>query len=383
MLGLLLSAIAISSGAYMIEVKAFGDDNGTVWVIFAYFLAGMEATFFGFVSNISFGIANKSSFHIWHISRQIIIGTVVIVVLIGLFILFKIGSPLLIGVDRVTFWNSFVPYYFSFYPSLVMQTYFFVCYYVIAVHKRMERPLLSIIVLLLYIFITIAVLGQKFSAFILLASAWLMILPGAFPNFQIRISYIIFAVIVLILIILLVIWTYIHSGMEASFILSRISLQSQLIWSVISDSYNFSLFPRADWRCYFSCGFTNNGQDYIVMQYLPHEIYSYYYKNGTTLSGFMPSLSILTFGIIISFLIHLLICFVMGLIQRDICSAVRENNFILSFLLYKVQIGLMLVWFSAINSAIGGVIITLVVLGIYLAAFGKNRVSLEHIDMMK
>src|SRR5690606_32204788 len=38
MLGLSVSAAAISGGAQMIEVGAFGDANGSFWVILAFFL---------------------------------------------------------------------------------------------------------------------------------------------------------------------------------------------------------------------------------------------------------------------------------------------------------------------------------------------------------
>jgi len=375
MLALLLSAIAISSGAYMLEVGAFGSANGSVWVILAYFIAGIEATFRGFQSKISLGIAGKIIPQPWPVARRLILVIVCAVGLIGFYILFTAGSPILIGVDRVTFWRSIAPEHFSFIPSLITQTYFFICYYTLVAHKMRDHPAASVFVIFLYIFITVVILGQKFSAFILLASAWLMVLPGVFPNFKIRALYVLPVVVISILLLLLVVWSYSLSGRDASFIFYRVALQAQLIWSVLSDPYNFKLFPSSDWRCYFGCGFMDSGQDYISLQYLPFDLYKYYYSGGTTLSGFMPALSILTFGIIISFLIHLLVCFMLGVMQREICLTVRKGNFIASFLLYKVQLGFMLMWFSALNSTFIGIILAAIALIIYLVLFGWSILS--------
>src|SRR5690606_16724019 len=137
------------------------------------------------------------------------------------YILLTVGSPVLIGVDRVYFWRNLVPEYLTFVPSLVTQVYFFICFYFLVSLKNKTGISIPSFILAAFIFITIFVLGQKFSAFILIMSAWFMVLSGTFPNFKIKPSQILVAASVTIFIIALVSISYVREGRDASFIFTR------------------------------------------------------------------------------------------------------------------------------------------------------------------
>ncbi|HWK42609.1 MAG TPA: DUF6418 domain-containing protein [Croceibacterium sp.] len=373
MIGILLSAAVVSAGADMIEVGAFGDANGSFWIILAFFFAGIEATCLGFRSNIFIFFGEKSPNQSKQEASIIILPIVFTVILLGFFIFFTSGSPILLGVDRVTFWRTIVPENFSFFPSLVIQTYFFLSYYFLYMKMKGEKIFIPSIIIISYIFITIMILGEKFSAFILAISAWMTIISGTFPSFKINSKQLLYISIISLLIISLISVNYAISGRDSSFIFSRIALQSQLMWSLSSDQYGLSMLPSSDWSCFWQCGYFDSGSDYISHRYLPNNVYSFYYDNGTNLSGFTPALPMLTFGFFIAYILNILACLSLGAIQKSIHISIKRENFITSFLLYKVQLGIAIAWFGAIHSAIIGSVFALIFSIVYIFIFGVNN----------
>lgn len=378
MLGLLVSAMTISGGAVMLEVNARGTANGTFWVLLAFLVAGMEATYFGFKSHWLAGSSQKAPTLPSGLTNLSIIAIAGVTILLGLYVFATIGSPVLIGVDRVTFWKHFTPEYLSFFPSLTQQTYFFVCFLFLTNKKQNISTAIPSSILITYILVTIFILGEKLSAFVLVFSAWSMIVAGTFPNFKIKYYHIILTFAIVASLFAMISISYISSGREVSFIFSRIALQGQLLWSLLSDPYRLALVPSPDWQCYFGCGWIDNGKDFISYTYLPVGLYKFYYEGGTGLSGFMPALPIFMFGFAAAFSLHIIICFLLGICQRETCEAIRRNNFITSFLFYKIQLGLALAWFAAMSTALIGSLSALVLLVIYLAIFGRSTSRHSH-----
>src|SRR5690606_28723828 len=92
----------------------------------------------------------------------------------------------------------------SFVPSLVIQTYFFVGYFLIVSRKRKSDLLIPSAIFICYIIITIFILGEKFSAFILITSAMLMILAGTYPNFKLTLGHLMIALLSVAFIVILI-----------------------------------------------------------------------------------------------------------------------------------------------------------------------------------
>lgn len=371
MIGLLVSAASISSGAQMIEVGAYGSANGSFWIVFAFFVAGMETTCLGFHSRFLSFLGRMPPNQTWDSSQLIIISTISMVVIVSTYIFVTIGSPITLGIDRIAFWRNYIPTYFSILPSFVLQTYFFVCFYLLVSVKRSTQLAIPVLLFGFYIIITVIILGEKLSAFVILISAFLMVVSGTFPNFRVKLTHFIFAVTVALLILLLISATYIANGRDPSFIFARIALQAQLVWSVLADPYGFRLLPGPDWSCFFGCGWSGDGRDFMAYKYLPYGLYNFYSESGTALSGFMPALPILTFGLILAFAIHLLACFLIGLLQREISISIEKENFISSFLLYKVLFGVVLAWYGARITALAGSMAAFILFAFYLVLFGR------------
>jgi hypothetical protein len=219
-------------------------------------------------------------------------------------------------------------------------------------------------ILLAYLAIGLFVLGQKLSLFVFYITVWFVLLPGIFPNFTITRSHVITLLCVAIFLLFSVLVSYSLQDKEAGFALARIALQAQLAWSVFSEVNGPNLWPES-FTCYFGCGQFVDGIDFITFKYLPIDTYKFYSKGGTTLSGFMPALSVMTMGILISFFCHFAISFLLGMIQRKMIEATSDGNMVLSFLLFKLLISLTLIWFAAMNTAIPGFFAVLLLACLY------------------
>src|SRR5690606_37189472 len=101
--------------------------------------------------------------------------------------------------------------------------------------------------------------------------------------------------------------------------------------------------------------------------------YLLYYDVGTSLSGLLPALPIMTLGFALAFTLHLVICFCLGVLQREVAAMVSRQNFIAAFLLYKVLLGFILLWFAAVETATIGTLVAAAALIGYQFLFGRGR----------
>lgn len=372
--GLLLSAALVSGGMYMLEIAEYGNQNGTFWVIVSYFVTGFEAVGLGYrlggVFHLGLGTKRLSK----GMSKALLLLITVVTLVICAYIFVSYRGPVLLGIDRVTFWREIAPAYLSFVPTLVTQSLFFVSFYFLWSRRKGDGSLLPKAILFAYVLAGLFVLGQKFSFFILFITVWLALLPGMYPNFTFKRTHVVISAWILIFLVISVLLSYLSQGRDAGFALARIALQAQLLWSVFDDPHGHNLW-QLDWSCYFGCGQYASGIDFIMYKYLPFDLYKFYTEGGTILSGFMPALSILTAGIVASILAHLLVSFGLGVLQRKLVSAITDENLIYGFLIYKTYMGLLLVWFAAMETAIPKLIVTLLLIALYRLIFPVTKVA--------
>lgn len=374
-LGMLVSAAVISSGTHMIEIDQLGTSNGFFWVLVIWFIAGMEATRVGYDFSghihLGQGIARLAPV----ISRIVIFAVVGGVLAMAAYVFLMTGGPLLQDIDRVTFWRTMAPQGTSLLPSLVNQTFFFAAFYFLWQRRLKEGLLLPTIVIAGYILTALLVLGQKFSIFIIFLHTALLLVPGFLPNIRIKTWHVLVVVSVFAAILIYVAFTYILANRSASFILTRIALQAQLLWSVFNDPNAAPLLPGEP-ACHLRCDGFISGMDYISKRYLPEIRYNHYSAGGTTLSGFMPALSFLTFGVVVSGLLHLAISVILGFVQRKLVDSCDSGSALYSFLLFKTQFSLVMIWFAAMNTALPGLAVTLALLFIFRVLLSKEVISL-------
>ncbi|MGX9728049.1 MAG: hypothetical protein ACTFAK_12255 [Candidatus Electronema sp. VV] len=381
-IGMLLSAAIITSGTYMIEIDQQGDYNGIYWVLIIFFCAGIEMNRLGFKIGLN-KVTQSVRIFSWLFFKKIVLFFIIITIVLSIYILFSYKGPILLGIDRVTFWRTVVPNYLNFTVTLVIQSGFFVALYYMWEKRINRNGLIRSAVLITYIFIIIVVLGQKFSAFIILLNAWLALAVGIYPALKIKIKYVFLSLGIFLLISSIVIITYLNTGNEVSFIITRIALQAQLLWSVFNDSNSMNLLS-GDWYCYFGCDNFKNGQDYISYHYLPIAMYNFYSEKGVVLSGFMPALSIMTFGVIGSFALHLVISFFLGILQGSFVSAIKNANFLYGFLLFKFYFGIVIMWYVGTNTPTAGVLLVFILIILYhLIFFQKNNLNLTYNNSSK
>lgn len=368
MLGMMFSAAIISGGVYMIEIGRFGTQNGFFWVLVAYLVGGLEA------SRVGYNLAGRLRFGNGMlrpsdgINKLLIILFVGITLLLSAYVLLRSGGPVLRGVDRVTFWKTMAPAGTAIVPSLVSQSFFFAAFYYLWCRGTLRSMRLPLVIILAYVFVAVFVLGQKFSMFIIFINAWFLIAPAFFPNIRVRLRLIVVSLVLIVILIGFTAFTYVAGGKDVDFVLVRAALQAQLLWSVFEDTTNLSLLPQHA-ACYFGCGPFENGQDYISFRYLPIGLFYFYTDAGNTLSGFMPALSILTFGFLLSVFLHLLVSFSLGFIQRKLVMVLAHTNLLYGFLLFKFQFGLIFVWYVSSFDPINGLVATAALMLAYYAMF--------------
>jgi hypothetical protein len=371
-LGMLLSAAVIASGAEMIEIREIGTANGVFWLMLAFFVIGIEATFLGFRYGRVVRLPLPALKLPTWLDQTFMLALVLPAMVISIYVFALTGGPILRGIDRLTFWRSVAPAGTSLLPSLINQTFFFVAVLYIWKARISGSMLLPRLLLSGYVIVGLLVLGEKLSLFIIFLSIWLMVLIGIRPKFRFRGRHFLVFCGVLGLLLVVVAVSYIANGQEAAFVLVRGALQAQLLWSVAETSLNGQLPPLRP-ECYFGCNWFVNGADYISYTYLPTGLYDYYSERSNTLSGFMPALPILTFGIPVTLLLHVTVGFISGVLQRKITTALNRNQPIYGFLLFKLHFAFTLIWFAAQQAAIPGALVVIAAILLYRMASGTQK----------
>lgn len=370
-IGILASAAAISSGAHMLEIDKTGTANGAFWVALGFFVAGMEATVLGYRAGarslpgtaINIPILNK-------LALAACIGGALA---LSAFVFAFYGGPILAGTDRVTFYMEITPRLLAYTPTIVTQAFFFAAFFFMAAVRDGKSRILPALIVIGFIASGYFVLGQKFSLYIIYANAWLFLVAALLPDFRLRRRHVALVLAVAIGAVFVVGWTYMRDGREFSFILDRVALQAQLLWSVIGSG------ATADWSCFFGCDGSATGQEFISRLYLPSHRFNHYQQTGTALSGFNPALPLLTFGLFVTAALFLVASVALGWLQRKAVEAFRRDNMVYGFLIFKAQLGVSTMVATGSLSPVWGVLVALFAACLWRVA---SLILQRHIDGM-
>lgn len=329
----------------MVEMEEYGTANSAFWVCLIFFIFGMDAALGGYRSGHSLSSdkpPNREKF-LTQLALRLLPATMIIIAIIML-IIFK--GPVILGVNRVAFWQGIAPDWARKFPSLFGQSFILIpmLYYL----RRNEGKVsfLAIMFAFIYLIFTLILLGEKFSTFILYITTWTMVAAAYRVSLEINIKTLSIFILISLSLYLIITYSYETSGLGSDFIFSRIALQGQLIWSVMNEEGLFRLAGH-DWSCYFGCDDFEKGTQYISAMYMPYGLFMSYEITGSGLTGYLPALPILAFGIVVAFIFHVLISYLLGYIQGITVQSFKSSNIIVSVLMFKVYIGLIMFWYSA------------------------------------
>src|SRR5690606_12287450 len=133
--------------------------------------------------------------------------------------------------------------------------------------------------------------------------------------------------IVVALLVVLVSSSYMFLGRDPyEFILLRLAMQGQLLWSVLAEE-EIRLVDYEYIDCFFGlCYGASSGLDFLSERYLPVDLYRFYSDNGSVLSGSNPALAILSFGVMPSLLINIIFALVLGFLSAVLVKSIRSKN---------------------------------------------------------
>lgn len=339
--GMLTSAAMISAGSHMYEVDDYGTANGVFWIIIIFAIVGLESAHIGYKTN---KIVNRTAQQkkINKIFLKIFVyGTLTA----SLLILLVYGSPLHQeqGVTRVNFWGLVAPSYLSPIRILIFTTFFLAVVNFYQKKRLKKNILIEIMAILLYVIIAIFLLGEKFTAAIFFIFAWLIVRSSASSKNEVSKTF--FKVFIVILISTsYVAFTYVNAGIGYEFILNRIALQGQVLWSTLNEnfetlSFGTKLSPNIDF------GQFTDIRKVIEERFLPSSTFDLNQISGTSLSGFFPAMPILIIGIPLAIVAHSFFSIYLGRVQAQLIIAIVNFDNIDAFLKYTIYYFLLAIWF--------------------------------------
>ena len=356
---LLVSSIVIGFGVPMIEINAVGSANGSVWAVLFFLFLFIEASYISYDRLRQYKFESLSCKFPLNVERFISFVFVAIILAWGVAVFSLFSSPVFVGVDRISFYENYVPGAWSLLPTIANQFSFFLVFYLLSGTKGVTR--FSIILCILYFLMTVFVLGEKFTSFIVYLTFGLFAFSALSKNKCFGKQFIFYFLIFLFFLVIVVVWTYERVGYGWQFILMRVALQSQLLWAVLEQPAD-TLFFGENFSCYWGCGRFNSGRDFISAQFLPEDLYLRYKEGGSKLSGFMPALNIYTMGFFGSVFFLFLSGSLVGAFEAVVFRFIQAKNLFASFLLAKALIGILFLFFSAMSTALNGVIFSILLL---------------------
>ena len=370
-IGLLVSSAIVSFEVPMIEIQQKGFPNGTFWILLLFFILGLESSRASFKTYINKRVHNPVQKLNSKITNLAIYGVIFISLSVALVILVRYSAPIFIGVNRVAYWRDVIPSYLGIFASMFSQSFFFCAYLYLKNKYINKRTKFLLFVIALYIFFSVTILGEKFSVFIFYLTIFFMISAGFSLIQKISLWHILSGVALLFVLLILIGVNYVHEDQEAIFILSRIATQSQVIWSVLNEDI-LVIIAGANWSCFFGCDSFESGEDYISSRYMTDSLFDGYKESGAGLTGFMPALPILLWGVPIALVMHCAFSYFLGYVQAKLLIYIRLQNFIYSLLIWKIYLGIIMLWFAAKIIAIPGLIVAGLLILIYSVLLARK-----------
>lgn len=354
--GMLISSVLISLGADLYEIGEIGSPNGVFWVVLFFAVLGIESAYFGFrLSRIDGGVNFRKTSFDQRFAGLVVLG----VVGLSFFVLLVYGSPWSSGVNRVNYWGAVAPAQLSFVGILINTTFIIAAGLFLNARRHGESAGVFAVLVFVYIFLAVYLKGEKFSAFTMYASMWLLVMAFVFEKNAVdRVLRIMLPLFLGLVIFVGVI--YVSMGLGFNFILTRIALQAQVLWSVFNESQNVLTSGVHFVQCGIECPFVFDPRDFAQARYLPPFAYYMTEETGTGLSGFMPSLSILFYGLPLSIVLHVLFSFFLGVSQYMTSSNLARGRYFRGYAAYLLVFFVFSGWF------VGNTKVLLVVLLIFV-----------------
>lgn len=364
--GILLGSFLSAIGAEMYEIGKIGYPNGSFWLIVVFVVSSLEFSHFGYVSALNSKAILKDYFSSIA-QKNIIYLLIVLIILLSTFIVFKYGSPLTSGVNRVRFWGDVAPSYLSFIRILIITTFYSVAYLYVRNILTRRSVVSDIVAALIYILLVLFLLGEKFSVFIMMMHAWLFVNAALRGDSYIESvwKWISVGLIILLINVSLV---YMAMGLGGDFVINRMALQGQVIWSVMNESYDV-LLMGGDWL-----GAMNvEPKDNLARRYLPPATYDMRGETGTSLSGYSPALLIFYFGLPFGIVVNCILSWLLGFIQGRAMVALRISGLIYGYVYYVIYFFAIMVVFVGNFNLVVTVIPLFMFLFLYKALFMFKR----------
>jgi len=368
--GVAVSLLFVGAGIPMMEIDGTGSANGAFWIILIFFVFGLEAGKIGFYlskANYFFRVKKISN----RLSQNMVLLISASILAVGLYIFLIYGGAAISGQNRVAFWSSSIPSYLKFYPGLLSQTFFLIAFAYFNNKENRRKNALPILLVIFYFLATHIVAGEKFSAFILYINIWLFLQTGFVERRNFGWRFFAVGAIVLFGLLALVLGAYSILGEDLTFMLSRTAAQGELIWSVLNESSKILLYGDR-FFCFFGCDQYNTGADFISARYVTFKMWNDIQTSESNLTGFMPALPILLWGIPLSLIIHVLFSIFFGWMQSGLIKSIKSRDLITSYFLYKIYFGLIIFWYASRISALSGVAISAAILFFWLLIFGRS-----------
>lgn len=332
-LALLTGSVLAETGAIMIEINQTGSLNGSTLLAILTLLVFVHVSRFFFsltlkkIQNSPFPSFDRK------IETSLSLLFAVISLLLSAYHLFKFGSPIILGLERSTFFSNIGERWGEQLYTAALHTFpFCAALYVIAERKALK--ITSAVFIALYFFTVVFVFGHKASALILLLSI-LLVFYGATDGrltTKLTITLLTFGFSILTLV-------YIHYSFlnrnPIEFISTRLALQAQLLWSVVEDP-SLSLISANFLHCLTGCREADSLNDLITQRYLPAYLYDFYRETKTSLSGFHPATQIAAFGALAFFFLHSMIAALTGAGLAILCKLIHEKSALISAILFKL-----------------------------------------------
>lgn len=367
LIGVAVSLLFIGLGTPMLEIAQEGSANGGIWITLIFSTLGLEFGRVGF-NGLHLESALKTRQFNRDALRTVAYIASAFVLAVGVFILLTYGSPIFLGITRVSFWNGLVSETLVLYPSLLGQTFFLGAFFYLDRRQRKAKDHIAFSIVILYVLATIFIAGEKFSTFIFYMTVWLALCAGLYGRLKIDGVAILVAGLTVVIIFAMLALSYSISDKGVVFILYRVAMQGQLLWSVLSEQFQVVMYG-VDGACFFGCDLHETGVDFISAKYLPPGIWDSYVETGSGLTGFMPALPILVIGLPLTLIVHLFISLALGGLQRVLVVKIKCRDLVMSLLLFKIYFGLLVFWYASKISVLPGVFVTVIMLVMWLAVF--------------
>lgn len=340
--GMMISSMLVSSGFYMYEIQRYGVANGVFWLVLAFAVMSYEFSYLGYRLNartVLVGGGNRPSLQ----NSFFITSVVYFVIFASAFILLRYGSPWSYELTRVQYWGEVAPGYLSFIRILLITSFLLVAANYLQVRGEGRKGYFQLLQIFLYIFFAVYLLGEKFSVLVMFAFMWLIAMVAhhdrGYVSHQFR-RMVIFLMVALIGVGLV----YEAMGLGYGFIMDRVALQAQVLWSVMEEGFLDIIFG-VNPGCSFDCFFALDGRDFATQRYLPALTYELSIESGTTLSGLMPSIAILLHGLPTAIILHFIFSFVIGIYQRKTVLNISVSKYMVAYLSFVVYFFLLAVWY--------------------------------------